>query len=240
VSNTIARGKEIINLAKETLRNEGLITFVVRGTRFLLSPITASWYRHFHIQSFNFEGTKYDYFYHHYNETYRSERCVEIPIAYDFIDEKSNTLEVGNVLSHYFDVEHTIVDKYETRDGIINKDILRYDPDSQFDSIVSISTVEHIGEDEHEETGDKAVKAIQHMKSLLTPGGSMLITFPIGHNHYLDKAIKKRTIGAHSVSYLKRVEFTKWRQAQPSDVWENEFENYPFANAICVVYFCKE
>ena len=57
-------------------------------------------------------------------------------------------LEVGNILSHYFSVNHDIVDKYEKDVDVINQDIIDYHPNKKYDLIVSISSLEHVGEDE--------------------------------------------------------------------------------------------
>ena len=66
---------------------------------------------------FTFRGKRYPYFYHPYNTTWRNMRALEIPITEDAIRNaiKNNPLakilEVGNVLSHYFQVSHQILDK---------------------------------------------------------------------------------------------------------------------------------
>src|SRR5713101_4756266 len=59
-------------------------------------------------KSFEFQGHRLDCFYHRYNMTWAGERCVEIPIAKSYLDQyqAGDVLEVGNVLSHYFPVQH--------------------------------------------------------------------------------------------------------------------------------------
>ncbi len=70
---------------------------------------------------FEFDGKSLSLFYHHYNMTWANERAVEVPIAADFLRRSAGkrVLEVGNVLSHYGDVDHTILDKYERGTGIL-------------------------------------------------------------------------------------------------------------------------
>jgi hypothetical protein len=62
-----------------------------------------------------FNGECYQYFYHWFNTTFKNERTIEIPIVCKFINESKNLeiLEIGNVLSHYFEFKHDVVDKYE-------------------------------------------------------------------------------------------------------------------------------
>ena len=93
--------------------------------------------------SFMFQGEKLNYFYYPYNATWRNERIIEIPIIWKSARNfKGKILEVGNVLSYYFPVNHDILDKYEKAKGVINKDILDLDEDNKYDLIVSISTLE--------------------------------------------------------------------------------------------------
>lgn len=93
-------------------------------------------------------------------------------------------LEVGNVLSHYFPVNHDIVDKYEKADGVINQDVIDFYPSKRYDLIISISTLEHVGWDEnlrdHKILRDpmKVLHAIENLKRLLAPEGKWLSPYP--------------------------------------------------------------
>ncbi|MBH0190215.1 MAG: hypothetical protein HP492_00290, partial [Nitrospira sp.] len=101
-------------------------------------------------KTFRFGGREYDYLYHPYNRTWKNERGVEIPIFRELLlqHEGKRVLEVGNVLSHYFPIQHDVVDKYEVSPGVINKDIVGFLPQQTYHLIVSISTLEHVGWDE--------------------------------------------------------------------------------------------
>src|SRR3989344_3697226 len=72
-------------------------------------------------RSFLFQGQKYYYFYHLYNRTIASERIIEIPIAHKMLKKYKgkNILEVGNVLGHYCNQPHDVLDKYEKGKGVI-------------------------------------------------------------------------------------------------------------------------
>ncbi len=141
---------------------------------------------------FELWGRSFVYCSHPYNTTYRNERAVEIPLAVDFLARRGEGrgMEFGNVLTHYgFGGERDIVDKYERAEGTRRCDVLDYRPRHQLDYIVSISTLEHVGWDEHPRDPDKVGETVEHLHSLLAPGGAMLITAPLGHNPHLDEAI---------------------------------------------------
>ncbi len=143
-------------------------------------------------KSFTFQGKTYPNFYHRYNNPWKNERTVEIPIVRDIIKdiEEDRILEVGNVLSHYFHVEHDVVDKYEKAKGVINEDVVNFKSSKKYDLIVSISTLEHVGWDENPREPEKIFKAIENLKSLLSPEGKIVITLPMGWNQELDRFLK--------------------------------------------------
>ncbi len=98
-------------------------------TVFIPSYLRFNYYKIFDpLKTFEFQGNTYKYFYHWYNTTWNNERAVEIPIVCKIINEniEDNILEIGNVLSHYFNIEHDIVDKYEKADGVINRGCCRF------------------------------------------------------------------------------------------------------------------
>src|SRR5215216_4478266 len=111
------------------------LLFAVRNNfRFL-------YYKIFHKKAFQFNGVDYLYFFRKYNTTFLNERAVEIPIIVDFIKKykSKRILEIGNVLKHYFNFGFDIVDKYEKYQGVVNVDIIDFNPSEKYDLIVSIS-----------------------------------------------------------------------------------------------------
>ena len=57
-----------------------------------------------------------------------------------------------------------------------------FHPDKQYDLIVSISTLEHVGwEGPHREPG-KGLEAFRNLVSLLAPGGVIVLTIPVWLN----------------------------------------------------------
>lgn len=170
----------------ELLRRKG---FWYVGKKSFYQFLFPFFYRIVKHGGFCYNGKTLAYFNHAYNNAFANERTVEIAIALDAIKsyESKSILEVGNVLSHYVSDAHwDVVDKYEAGSGVINLDILSYDPGKLYNLIISISTIEHIGYDEKPQDPDKIKAALLHMQSLLADGGMMLVTFPLGWNPHLD------------------------------------------------------
>ncbi|HEY7821343.1 MAG TPA: hypothetical protein VIG24_00835, partial [Acidimicrobiia bacterium] len=121
---------------------------------------------------------------HQYNDTIQNERAVELAVAFQFLSEVSGKgLEVGNVTSHYRPPSHRIVDLYEQADGVDNVDL--FDIAGTYDWILTISTIEHVRWDVERDL-TAGGRAIRHLRSLLRPGGRMLVTVPLGWNYALD------------------------------------------------------
>lgn len=176
------------------------------------------WYAVFRAsKTFTFRGQTYRYFYHKYNSTWRNERAVEIPIIWELVlnHREKHILEVGNCLSHYFQVAHDIVDKYEVAEGVIHEDVVHYSPGKQYDLIVSISTIEHVGYDETPRDPLKSLRAVERLCSLLSRGGKLVVTIPLGVNPYLDELLEKEKIAFTRRYCLKRVgAFNEWKQVR--------------------------
>lgn len=184
-------------------------------------------------KKFIFQGKTYRYFYHLFNYTFLTERAVEIPIAQEAVlsYRKKKVLEVGNVLAHYFDLPHEIVDKYEKGPGVSNEDIVDFNPGKKYDLIISVSTLEHIGWDEKPRQPQKILQAVKKMKSLLTKQGSIIVTLPLGQNPQLDRLLNQNRLGFTQKYYLKRISFSNsWQEVDKKAV-TNAIYSYPYAGA---------
>jgi len=193
-------------------------------------------------RTFKFNGQNYTYFNHWYNTTWNNERAVEIPIICRFIREnkKDNMLEIGNVLSHYFNMDHDVVDKYEKAQGVINEDVVNFNSSKSYNLIISISTLEHVGWDENPRNPNKIFIALDKLKELLAPGGKLIVTLPLGHNNVLDNYIEAGDIKFHENYYLKRIsKSNKWIELK-SGFKKAEY-NFPFpaANIIFIGIYTK-
>lgn len=144
---------------------------------------------------FIWQGHSLRYFDDPYNSTILNERAIEVPIALAFMAKVllaspgagPAVLEVGNVLGHYGVTGHHIVDRHEIQPGVENADV--FDIGGEWKCIVAISTLEHVRWDEEPKEPNGGIDAIAHLRSLLAPGGKMLVTVPFGWQPFLDSAI---------------------------------------------------
>ena len=207
-------------------------------------------------RTFEWDGQRYPYFYHPYHYTWASERTVELPLLAAALEEARGrrTLEVGNVSGHYFPRPPglTVVDKYERAEGVRNVDVVDFAPEERFDRILSVSTLEHVGWDERPRDPAKVGRALDHLASLLAPGGRAFVTVPLGHNPHLDRRLRKGPPFGGSLGFLRRVSWdNRWRVASAEEVrdarygdWKAWREDpsvhpYPFANAIAVITWVR-
>ena len=180
------------------------------------------------------DGREYDYAWHPAEETWRSERAIEIPIGLAALAaaDPRRTLEVGNVLPKYArpPAAHVVIDKYEHAPGVVNADALTF-AGGPYDLIVSISTLEHIGYDEEPRDARKAARAIENLLGLLSPAGDLLATIPVGYNRELDDALRDDSLGAR-VSYLARVGELRWKQVGADDTRDLHGWAWPGTSAV--------
>ncbi len=189
-------------------------------------------------RSFSYAGEHYRYHAARYNLTFINERTVEVPIALRLLRRCAGgrRLEVGNVLRHYVDEHHDVVDKYEQASGVQNVDVLDFRSTERYDLIVSISTFEHIGWDEDVKDPDKPARALEHLAAMLAPGGTLLVTFPLGYNPTIDAALAGGDLRFDRLGFLQRISRdNRWREATAADCAGARYgAPYPHGNAIAV------
>jgi SAM-dependent methyltransferase len=196
------------------------------------------WYSLFKSRrEFLYQGRRYKYYYHPFNATWMSERAVEIPIIRSAVSGNAarRCLELGNVLSHYFKTCHDVVDKHESGKNVINQDIVDYRPDRKYDLIVSISTIEHVGWDEHLlyriREPDKIKCALGSLKRILASNGEMIVTYPVGYNPHLDQMTDSGELEWLRVSCMKRIsEDNTWIETDWRDIKNAQYDK-PFISA---------
>lgn len=188
-------------------------------------------------KSFNFDGERLRYFLHPYNFTWANERCVEIPIVLRYLKNAGQpVLEVGSVLSHYFEVKHDIWDKYEEAPGVQNVDAAYFATNARYRFIFSISTLEHIGmQGSGEESADtKTLKAIRNLVSVLLPSGKIVATVPLGFNSAMDSLVGDEAFFSRRF-FMKRISRESWVPTDYDDVKDARYGRpFKYANAICV------
>ena len=192
---------------------------------------------------FMVDGKKFGYFINAYNAV-QGERVIEIPFVKKFLfkSENKEVLEIGNVLSHYFDTFHTVVDKYEKASRVINIDILDFIADRKYDLIISISAIEHVGFDEAIKESGKSKKAILKIIDLLNDRGIALITVPLGYNPEIDSILKNNEFNFTKLYFLKRVsKFNLWKETTREDALKYKYgSKFPAANSVAFLLYKKE
>lgn len=181
----------------------------------------APWLLRGHRGTFQFAGERHSHLVHPYKRTWLTERTVEVPVVQAIVDRHAGrrVLEVGNVLSHYRAQSHLVVDKYEQAPGVLNRDVLELGDLGPFDLVAAISTVEHIGWDESPRDPGKALAAIRALEGLLAPGGTLVLTLPVGYNQALDTAVRDGDVRFTRAGGLRRAGGTRWREVPAQEVW---------------------
>ena len=242
----------LLTKVKRTAKNKGVrhlasVVFQKIQNRIMISVKTPFWFNYYRFfkssQTFEFQQYSYEYFYHKYNTTWHNERAVEIPIVWQIVgNNHGKILEIGNVLSHYFEVSHDIVDKYEKAPRVINIDLTEIHLSQQYDLVVSISTLEHVGWDEDPKRrimlneNQKIRQAIDKLRTLLNPGGRIVITVPVGYNPHLDFLLKNEQVKFGKLFCLKRIsKDNRWIETTWKDIENSKFNSpFPFANGLVI------
>jgi SAM-dependent methyltransferase len=190
------------------------------------------------LRRFTVGGQRYRYFAGRYNSAWHNERTVEVAIALNQINRQAGrrVLEVGNVLSHYVPCDHEVVDKYERGVRVRNVDVLEFRPDGRYDLIISVSTLEHVGWDEDLKEWDKPMRAVSHLVSLLSPGGTLLITLPLGYNPRVDAALQGDAFDLDHLTFLKRISRdNRWQEVTKDKILGTEYGRpFPAANVVAI------
>jgi len=189
---------------------------------------------------FLLDDQSYAYHVAHGNRTWDNERAVEIPVVWGELQRRGHSdgvLEVGNVLGHYFDINHPVLDLYEHHPVAWNEDVVSFQPPFAPELVISISTLEHVGHSEKPPDPTKFRRALDAILGWLAPGGRLLFTVPLGYNpavrEYLDSPHTERT----AVRCLRRATLDNlWEQADYDEVREFRYDRpFPCANAIAIV-----
>lgn len=231
----MARISQLITTIKEASRQKGIHYVIKRGLYIWLYVI---YYKIFcKGRSFSFRGKKYRYFYDIINNTWINERSVEVSIVMETVNKNlgKRILEIGNVLSNYYDLPHEVVDKYEKAPNVINQDVVDFKSNEKYDLIISISTLEHVGWDEKPRDDEKIPKALENLRNLLKLDGTMIVTLPFGYNQALNRHLNQGTIRFNEQYYLLRTGNNSWREASWDEVKETIFGNpYSGANGLII------
>jgi cyclopropane fatty-acyl-phospholipid synthase-like methyltransferase len=142
-------------------------------------------------------------------------------------------LEIGNVLSHYIETAHDVLDKYELAPGVINEDVVDFRPKKKYDLIISVSTMEHVGWTYGEKRDSKKfLKGLNNLKSLLKKNGKIVVTFPVHYREDLTNLIRTNKMPLKEEYFLKRVSYLNdWKQIDKAEALAGAAYEGHFANA---------
>lgn len=197
-------------------------------------------------RTFVLDGEKFSYIYHSHG-SWATERCVEVSIGLSYLKRYKpyDVLEVGNVISGYQPVFHTVLDKYDEQMGVINEDVATFDTVKQFKLIFSISTLEHVGYDEWNGKSfsmpNKVLYSVENLKRLLADDGLLIVTMPIGYRDNLDEYIFDNRFGFGSMFFLKRISWSsRWVEVPKNKAKNIRFDTpFPKANGLFVGVYQK-
>ena len=218
----------------------GAKELVMKPLRRVLAPVVIP---RLEDSTFEYQGRTLSLTYHRHNVTWSNERAVEVAIAREYLERYAGkrVLEIGNVTSHFFDIRHLVLDKYETSTGpvrVINEDVVEYETDRRFDLVLSVSTIEHIGYDDDGDSRQKIPLAISKCRGLLRPGGTFLVTVPMGYNPFLDELIVADELGCARATYIRRLARRRWVPCTKNEALRCEYGRpFPYANCIMVAEF---
>lgn len=179
-------------------------------------------------------------FFHPYNITWNNERMIEVPWILSEIKKGGRYLEIGNVLNHYVKDGHPVIDLYEKGRGVINQDVVSITGlDAQFDKVVSISTLEHVGWDTAEaKDPGKLKRGIESIMRCLKPGGSLIFTVPLGYNEFLDKSVREGIFT--NCIFFKRTGYFSWEETSLDDALKCKYgEPFNAANCLAIITMNK-
>jgi hypothetical protein len=123
-----------------------------------------------------------EYYDHPHNTTIKNERCIELLLAFRFLEEFDNVIEIGAVTPYYETPAHTVVDPVDKK-GTVKK--FSQDIDYKGKNILCISTVEHMGRGDYGLGKDEEL-ASRELLRMYNDSLNCLITFPVGYNRSLD------------------------------------------------------
>lgn len=129
-----------------------------------------------------------------------TERDIELAWAAEILAAaEPPILEVGNSTQRFLGgPTRDIVDRWDNSDEPIpvwRGDIVNFNLGIKYHTILSISTLEHVGNEcadpngvvayPEEQDEDKAIVALEHLIDLLAPGGTLAFTIPTGYHPLL-------------------------------------------------------
>jgi len=166
-----------------------------------------------------------------YNSPDTNERKVELPIAFWFINNYNDDLiELGEVTDFYIDAKHPVYDLCNQREHTTKMDIS--DVDYVGKNVVSISTIEHVGNGDYGYEKNEE-KALALLNKIFKDAKNYLISFPAGFNRDLEKVIVDNGI---KYILMARDENNNWQQVKDKELKDYNYSDpYGAGNAVAIL-----
>jgi hypothetical protein len=166
-----------------------------------------------------------------YNSPHSNERKVELPIVFWFVEKyKDNLIELGEVSCFYRDANHPIYDLRSEKPTTTVMDIC--DVDYEGKNVVSVSTIEHVGNGDYGYPKDPE-KVLNLLQKIMKQSKNYLLTFPVGFNRKLEKTITDQNM---KYILLVRDEKNNWTQVHDKKFDEYEYNKpYGAGNAVAIL-----
>ena len=110
------------------------------------------------------------------------------------------------------------MDKYEVSNGVINEDVVTFNPPNHYDLIFSIVTMQCIGWDEIPREPTKIILALKNLKRLLSSDGQLIVALGLGYNPEMDKLLNEGKLCFDKQYYLKRISNINWKEVRYEEV----------------------
>lgn len=189
---------------------------------------------------------EYAYVFHPHNcgvsgSRRRTERTVELALADAWLARAVDPWEVGAVTPYYWPGRCRVVIDPTDAHPAVTRRCSMLDVDLRGRDVLSISTVEHVGEARYGLA--EATTPTTALDKILREARALLVTFPIGCNQPLDDAaLGGRLDAACRVRYLVRNADETWSPALGADArrpygtgWDPALGHSPWANAVAVL-----
>lgn len=183
------------------------------------------------------------YFYHPHNcgvqtSPRRTERTVELPIADSWLSavDPANVVELGAVTPYYWPGRVSRV--VDPADPKATERVSLFDVDLAGRDVLSISTIEHVGEGRYGMTEEREPTAA--LIKIVEEAERLLVTFPCGMPYAGAQRLQEFVLGHHgwfdfrrvSVRILARRPDETWGLGEPLPYGDRR---KPWANAVIVL-----
>jgi hypothetical protein len=171
----------------------------------------------------------------------RTERTVELALADAWLTRASDPWEIGAVTPYYWPGRcRTVIDPADDHPAVTRRCSM-LDVDLRAREVLSISTVEHIGEARYGLA--EAATPTLALDKILSEANVFLVTFPIGCNRALDDlALGGGLDAACRVRFLVRNPDETWSPALGEEArrpygtgWDPALGHAPWANAVAIL-----